>query len=497
MKLLPVVLALLLAAPAAFARKSDAEIRDSVQREEIRALKLEIDALARERMRKADSLERLEAAHWGKRYAESQFSERHQATVRELDGRYGKLSTDLGRLGEELVSARELSADAGEKADGETSAYEAFAGLVKSSVDRSMEEVPGDHPVGMDARLLRLRKAQEEGEKKKPDVRRMAEAYFAERLERHEKTILQTFGSETTQFGNRPDVRVTRLRLGTIFLGETDAEGEVQALLRTGSLQGKVFEWNASLPAPMAQAIRKAVREAAESDRVVVPVDLLQNKAVKRTISDAEETGLKQALEAWFKKGGLVMYPLLLVALLALFLFAERSIVITRRGRSDAKFDAELERLVAAKEYEKAADLCLKRDTGLSLVLFSVLRKARDDRETAEKSLQEGLLREQPKLERHMALLAAMGGIAPLLGLLGTVTGIIDLFTVITEVGTNDARILAGGISEALVTTEAGLIIASPTMVLHGILNERLEKATSEICVRSTELLNRIFPKAK
>ena len=85
MKLLPVVLSLLLAAPTAFARKSDAEIRDSVQREEIRALKLEIDALARERMRKADSLEKLEAAHWGKRYAESQFSERHQATVRELD----------------------------------------------------------------------------------------------------------------------------------------------------------------------------------------------------------------------------------------------------------------------------------------------------------------------------------------------------------------------------------------------------------------------------
>ena len=130
------------------------------------------------------------------------------------------------------------------------------------------------------------------------------------------------------------------------------------------------------------------------------------------------------------------------------------------------------------------------------MVLFAVLNRAREKREDAERSLQEALLREQPKLERRMGLLAAMGTIAPLLGLLGTVTGIITLFTVITEVGTNDARVLAGGISEALVTTETGLVIAIPVMILHGLLSEKIEKVTSEMYVQSTALLNRIFGKS-
>ena len=63
------------------------------------------------------------------------------------------------------------------------------------------------------------------------------------------------------------------------------------------------------------------------------------------------------------------------------------------------------------------------------------------------------------------------------------------------EVGTNDARVLAGGISEALVTTEMGLVIAIPVMILHGLLSEKIEKITSELYVQSTWLLNQVFGK--
>lgn len=157
----------------------------------------------------------------------------------------------------------------------------------------------------------------------------------------------------------------------------------------------------------------------------------------------------------------------------------------------------KLDNLLKDSRYSDAANLCLKKETSLSMVLFAVLNKANESRDAAEKSLQEALLREQPKLERRMGLLAAVGSIAPLLGLLGTVTGIITLFTVITEVGTNDARVLAGGISEALVTTEAGLIIAIPVMILHGLLSEKIERVISELYVQSTAMLNRIFPESR
>jgi len=235
----------------------------------------------------------------------------------------------------------------------------------------------------------------------------------------------------------------------------------------------------------------------ATSAMVTIPLDVLQNKAIKNAITDTKELTWTEELHAFFKKGGIVMYPLMLVAIFALLLCLERFLVLSYRGHLSRRFMKKMNSLVNDARYEDAASLCLKKETSLSMVLFAVLNRARDTREDAERSLQEALLREQPKLERRMGLLAAMGSIAPLLGLLGTVTGIITLFTVITEVGTNDARVLAGGISEALVTTETGLVIAIPVMILHGLLSEKIEKVTSELYVQSTSLLNRIFGKEK
>ena len=228
---------------------------------------------------------------------------------------------------------------------------------------------------------------------------------------------------------------------------------------------------------------------------VSIPLDVLQNKAIKNSISDVKELTWTEQFKAFFKKGGIVMYPLMFVAIIALLLFLERFVMLSYRGRIGRRFSKQMNELVVEKKFEDAANLCLQKETSLSRVLFAVLNKAKDSRENAERSLNEALLREQPKLERRMGLLAAMGTIAPLLGLLGTVTGIITLFTVITEVGTNDARVLAGGISEALVTTEMGLVIAIPVMILHGLLSEKIEKITSELYVQSTWLLNQVFGK--
>ena len=498
-------------------KKSDpakeAQIQDSLKREELKKLQREVDALTRIRLQKADSLETLEAAHWSKRYTESKLTEDHQNETRELDGRYSKLSTDLGRISEEVQASKNVTADAEEKAKSEESAYDAFHTQVKLSLEKSISDIVGDYPVGMNNRLVALKGAQDEADKSNPNTLSVMRTYLEDLLVRHRLTYTQTLGKELSQVGSRPDVNVNRMRLGTIFLGEVAMDnGEVQALIRSGSLQGKVFEWTTALPQGMSVAIAKAVGEAgaqpvAQSAEqaaattgvkiVEVPLDVLQNKAVKNSITDTKELTWTEKLHAFFKKGGIVMYPLLLVAILALLLSLERFIVLSFRGHLGRHFKKNIAKLVDGGKYDEAANLCLKRDTSLSMVLFAVLNKAHETRDAAEKSLQEALLREQPKLERRMGLLAAMGTIAPLLGLLGTVTGIITLFTVITEVGTNDARVLAGGISEALVTTETGLVIAIPVMILHGLLSEKIEKVTSELYVQSTALLNRIFHEQK
>jgi len=503
------LIAVLVAVSASFAaRKTDSEeqarIQDSLKQVELQNLQREVESLTRIRLQKADSLEKLEAAHWSKRYAESKMTEEHQVETRELDGRYSKLSTDLGRVSEEVQSSKSVTAEAEENARAEEDAFESFNTQIKLSIDKSLEEVTGDYPVGMDHRLISLKKMQKDAAKKNPNTMGALRGYALDLLNRHELTYTQSFGPVKTQVGNRPDVNVYRLRLGTVFLGEAATDnGEIQALLRTGALQGKRYEWNSSLPKDMNDVIRTAINTAysglSKSNTVTVdiPMDVLQNKAIRNAIAGKEQGSLGKRFTDWFKKGGIVMYPLSLVAIFALLLALERFIVLSRRGHLGRRFAKRLEQLLQGSRFEEAANLCLRYDTSLAMVLFAVLNKANDTRENAERSLQEALLREQPKLERRMGLLAAMGTIAPLLGLLGTVTGIITLFTVITEVGTNDARVLAGGISEALVTTETGLVIAIPVMIIHGLLSEKIEKVTSELYMQSMALMNRIFDKEK
>ena len=137
--------------------EDQARIKDSLQMEEFRNLQREVDALSRIRLQKADSLEKLEAEHWRKRYAESQLTEEHQAQSRELDGRYSKLSTDLGRVSEEVMASKNMTSDAEERAQSEESAYDALNTQVKLSIDKTLGDVIGDYPVGMNGRLLRLR----------------------------------------------------------------------------------------------------------------------------------------------------------------------------------------------------------------------------------------------------------------------------------------------------------------------------------------------------
>jgi biopolymer transport protein ExbB len=113
-----------------------------------------------------------------------------------------------------------------------------------------------------------------------------------------------------------------------------------------------------------------------------------------------------------------------------------------------------------------------------------------EDRETLESILQEAILRELPRLERGLSPLAIFGAVAPLLGLLGTVTGMIETFNVITVFGTGDPKLMSSGISEALVTTEIGLIVAIPVMLLHTFLSRRVDAILGEMEEKAVSLTN-------
>ena len=113
-------------------------------------------------------------------------------------------------------------------------------------------------------------------------------------------------------------------------------------------------------------------------------------------------------------------------------------------------------------------------------------------RGSLEEILYEKILSAQPVLERFLPFMALTAAAAPLLGLLGTVTGMIKTFNLITIFGTGDAKSLSSGISEALVTTELGLVVAIPSLILHGLLSRMAKQKIGDLEQISVSFINGI-----
>ena len=166
------------------------------------------------------------------------------------------------------------------------------------------------------------------------------------------------------------------------------------------------------------------------------------------------------------RSGGWVMIPLAVVSLLMWTLIAERVITFRRLTRKDLDIQAAVH-VVQGVPVNHFGD-------GLRATLLRNYRRKR----TGEPGLDRRILDEcavtmRPILSRNLAVIAVLGSVAPLLGLLGTVSGMIATFNVISAIGTGNARPLAGGISEALVATEAGLLVAIPGLLLSAQLSRR------------------------
>ncbi len=173
----------------------------------------------------------------------------------------------------------------------------------------------------------------------------------------------------------------------------------------------------------------------------------------------------------YFSKGGVLMTPILLCSVIALAIFLERLIrfsLLWRRGREVAqRVAARIEKGDTAGAKAEA----LASRSPLGRILAHGMDAADLDRETLETVLMHATEEEIRSMSRYLQTLATIGNIAPLLGLLGTVIGMIKAFMVIQQTGGKvNAAVLAGGIWEALLTTAFGLIVALPAMVAHSYL---------------------------
>lgn len=181
------------------------------------------------------------------------------------------------------------------------------------------------------------------------------------------------------------------------------------------------------------------------------------------------------------KTGGWLMLPIILCSLAAFIICVERSWSLRQSAISPKHLVAQVWGWIKNNQLDKNRLKQLKNSSPLGEVLAAGLVNHVHGRETMKESIQEAGRHAILSLEKYLNTLGTIAQITPLLGLLGTVIGMIDVFTVITVSGTGDANALSKGISEALVTTAAGLTIGIPALIFHRHFERKVEELVTSM----------------
>jgi biopolymer transport protein ExbB len=195
-----------------------------------------------------------------------------------------------------------------------------------------------------------------------------------------------------------------------------------------------------------------------------------------------------------FLAGGPVMWPILICSVFASAIILEKFWYLHKIKIDTQEFLSNILDKMKRHEIKEALKICDSTDSPVSHILKAGILKYDRTRDQIKEAIEDASLYEIPKLEKNLSILATIAHICPLLGLLGTVTGMIRCFqtiqakvTAFNPVSPGD---LAGGIWEALLTTVAGLIVAIPTFIIYNYLVSRINNFILEMEKASTELVN-------
>ncbi len=221
----------------------------------------------------------------------------------------------------------------------------------------------------------------------------------------------------------------------------------------------------------------------AQGKSVSLPVDVSGGDAMK--VAEA-----KPGLIAHLQQGGVVVVPLLLIGALALIMALRKTLDLQRMTVTLSDQTRQVLGSLNDQNAETLMQTLTTEPQPLASLLVAALQHRKASRTHLEEILHEHVLAVLPRLERSLGTLAVFGGVAPLLGLLGTVTGMIHTFQLVTIFGSGNAKTLSGGISEALVTTEVGLVIAIPILLVHAFLARKAKTLLAEMEQTAVVLVN-------
>jgi biopolymer transport protein ExbB len=192
----------------------------------------------------------------------------------------------------------------------------------------------------------------------------------------------------------------------------------------------------------------------------------------------------------YFRQGGPMMWPLLFFSILGLTFIIERFIALTKAKVNVNEFLSRVRKaLLVNRNVKEAIKVCEQYQGPVASVMKAGLLRYGHSREDIEKTIENAALYELDRLERGMGVLATTANVAPMLGFLGTVTGMIKSFATLASEGLTNPGKVAAGISEALITTATGLMIAIPAQLAYNWYTTKINRFVRDIETATNMLL--------
>ncbi len=199
----------------------------------------------------------------------------------------------------------------------------------------------------------------------------------------------------------------------------------------------------------------------------------------------------------FFQKGGIMMYPIITLSIISVAIFIERLISLRSEKYTPVAFEEKVVLLLQKKEFDEAKELSHENNSALSNISSKIMDNIDLPISRLLEVAEESGTVEVAKLDKYQQSMQTIVSVAPLLGLLGTVFGMIKIFDVISLQGTGNAQQLSLGIAEALITTAAGLIVAIATQFFYHIVKSRADFISSKLEVSSSRIMNLLFKESK
>lgn len=206
-----------------------------------------------------------------------------------------------------------------------------------------------------------------------------------------------------------------------------------------------------------------------------------------------EQSAASVWVTAFFQRGGPVIWVIVLCSVLSITIALERAYTLRKKKIINTDFLHDVKKYAVKGEFEKALMVCRKVDVAMSRITHAGLLRSRFGVLEVERALEAAGAHEATLLEANLRGLGVIASLAPMLGLLGTVTGMINAFSAISLEGVGNPTVVAGGIAEALINTAAGLVVAIYTLGFYHYFRGKVDKLIYEMEEISLRLVEDIM----